>query len=281
MIACLNTVTTGRPDSLESFLDVAAGCGFGGVDYSIEPVARMIEERSLDAARELFWGRGVNLASIGLPVEFRGDERAFGESLKNLDKLASAAEVVGCTRCCTWLPPSIDESPAEFACRLVRRFRECAKVLGNHGIRLGIEWVGPATLRTKKHDFIHTMDGALELCRAIGETNVGLLFDSFHWFTAEHTISDIDDLPLSKIVHVHINDAPNKPVSEQLDNQRLLPGEGIIDLVGMLRALKRKGYTGYLSIETFGQELPKLGVEEAARRAKIALDSVLKSAGII
>jgi sugar phosphate isomerase/epimerase len=54
---------------------------------------------------------------------------------------------------------------------------------------------------------------------------------------------DILALSPDQIVLVHINDAPDLPPDEQIDNQRLLPGEGIIplqDMLGALGEVKRK-----------------------------------------
>jgi sugar phosphate isomerase/epimerase len=150
-------------------------------------------------------------------------------------------------------------------------------VLGDYGIRFGIEWVGTKSLRTMKHDFIHTIPGALELIGAIGESNVGLLFDSFHWYTSKATIDDILALHADQVVLVHIDDAPDKPVEEQIDNERLLPGEGIIDLKSMLNALKQIGYDSFISVETFSKELPLLPPKEVAMRTKSAVDKVLAS----
>jgi sugar phosphate isomerase/epimerase len=84
-------------------------------------------------------------------------------------------------------------------------------------------------------------------------------------------------VPADRIVHVHLNDAPDKPRDEQIDMERLLPGEGIIDLKGFLTALKNVGYQDYMGLETFGKVLPALPPEEAALRAKQAADSVLAS----
>lgn len=75
---------------------------------------------------------------------------------------------------------------------------------------------------------------------------------------------------------MHINDAYDLPRDEQIDNQRLLPGEGIIDLEGMLSALKEIGYNRYVSVETFSDALPRLGAEQAAVKTKSAVDRVLK-----
>jgi len=116
----------------------------------------------------------------------------------------------------------------------------------------------------------------LEMIGAIDQPNVGLLFDSFHWYTSHATREDILSLTADQIVLVHINDAPDLPKDEQIDNQRLLPGEGVIDLQGMLSALQIIGYNSYVSVETFSVEIPLLGAHEAALKTKHAVDRVLK-----
>ncbi len=276
MIPCLNPATTGQCEGLEEFLGAAAEHGFGGIDYDIRRVEEMIEGRSTEAVRDLFASKNVELASFGLPVDFRADEAAFKEHLEGLPRLAAASANVGCSRCCTWLPPSTDKPVAEFTCQVIRRLRECAEILADQEIRLAIEWVGPPSARTLQRDFIHTLEGDLELIAAINQPNVGLLFDSFHWFTTGGTISQIESLPSELLVYVHVNDAPDKPIEQQMDLERVLPGEGVIDLKGMLRALKEKGYQGFLSVEVFDKELRELGVDAAAKKAKAALDEVLR-----
>ncbi|WP_276356969.1 sugar phosphate isomerase/epimerase family protein [Cohnella caldifontis] len=276
MIPTINPVTTGRQATAEEFLDAASHAGFPAIDYTIEPFYRTYKENSFAAAAEMLDSRNLGLGSFGLPVEFRKDEATFQEQLKQLPDIADFAAKLGTARCCTWLYPATDEPVAEYTSRFIRRLRECAKILEANGIRFGIEWVGPKTLRTLKHDFIHTLPGVLELIGAIDVPNVGVLFDSFHWYTSGATRDDILALKPEQIVLVHLNDAPDKPADEQIDDQRLLPGEGIIDLRGMLSALQEIGYDSYLSVETFSDTLPLLGSREAAVRTKRALDRVLE-----
>jgi len=275
MIPTLNPMTTGRHVPFIDFLDAASEAGFPAIEYSIDPFVKVAIEQSETAAIELLTSRKLQLGCFMLPVEFRKDEQTFQEQLKHLPRLAALARKLGTDRCCTWMLPSTDEPVAEYTSRFIRRLRTIAKILGEHGIRFGIEWVGPKTMRTMKHDFIHTIPGTLEFIDAIGEDNTGLLFDSFHWFTSHASIEDILDLTEKQIVLVHINDAPDKPKDEQIDMERLLPGEGIIDLTGMLGALRQIGYNHFVSVETFGEELPKMHPRDAAIKTKKAIDKVL------
>jgi len=148
---------------------------------------------------------------------------------------------------------------------------------------LGLEFLGPKTIRQgHKYEFIHTLDGMLELCEAIGTGNVGLLLDSWHWYTSYGTLEDITKLKPEQVVYVHINDAPDGvPIDEQIDSIRRLPGEtGVIDLVGFLRALKQIGYDGPVTPEPFSDKVRGLAPEEAASLTMRYLDEVWKRAEV-
>jgi sugar phosphate isomerase/epimerase len=270
----LHGVILGGGLSFEEQVKLASKVGLPGVDTGIEAIGALVEARSLDGAKEFFAEQDVQPAVWGLPVNWREGEDAFQAGLAGLAPYAKLAQKIGCPRCVTWIPPVADD-PAATRKLAVTRFAECAKVLGDYGCRLGLEWVGPKTTRVGKTEFLWRMDQLLDMEADMGQPNIGLLVDSFHWFTAGHTAAELAAVPADRIVHVHLNDAPDKPRDEQMDMERLLPGEGIIDLQGFLGALKKVGYPDYMGIETFSQTLPKLPPEEAARKAKVAADSVL------
>lgn len=283
MIITLNPVTIGGQPPLNEYIALAQKHGFGGIEFGIEEVVRMGRESSLADVKALFDGAGVQPATFGLPVEWRKGDEAFREGMQKLPELAQTAQEIGCSRVCTWLPPATNEDPLAFRNQTRDRFTEIATVLGDHGIRFGLEWVGPRTLRhgpkaMGANEFIYNMPATLELIADIDSPhdNVGLLADCFHWFTTGATAADIEALRPEQVVHVHINDAPDKPRDEQMDGERLLPGEGVIDLHAFLGALKRIGYEGPVAVETFGKELPALGFDEAARRTAAAVRSVMQ-----
>ena len=126
------------------------------------------------------------------------------------------------------------------------------------------------------------MAGMLELADAIGTGNVGLLLDSWHWYTSGGTVDDILGLRAEQVVYVHVNDAPaGVPRDEQLDHIREMPGAtGVIDIAGFLGALAKIGYDGPITAEPFKKELGELPAQEACRRTSEALDKILSVAGL-
>lgn len=276
MFACLNPGTVGGGVSYEEFVALAKRHGYPAVEFGIDWLAEKAAKEGAEAVRNWLMQEGICHAAFWLPVAWRGDESAFRDSLQALPPKAQAAQAVGCFACVTYIPPSVDVDPKEFWTTMVHRFREICTVLADYGIRFGIEWVAPAHFRKSGNPVLWRMDQALQLCDEIGAPNIGLLVDSFHWFCAQHTLDELRGLSEERIVHVHINDAPDRPVEEQVDNDRIMPGEGVIDLVGFLRALKGVGYDGAVSVEVLSKKLPqRFSKDELAARAKAGVDEIL------
>jgi sugar phosphate isomerase/epimerase len=108
---------------------------------------------------------------------------------------------------------------------------------------------------------------------------VGLLFDAYHWYTNGLIVADIEALDAHQIVHVHINDAPDVPVEEAMDGERLFPGEGVIDLAGFLRGLQRIGYQGVVSQEIL-VPASTASSEQLLQRSKAGFDAVFAAADL-
>jgi sugar phosphate isomerase/epimerase len=124
------------------------------------------------------------------------------------------------------------------------------------------------------------MPEMLEFAKECG-SNVGLQLDSWHWHHAGATVNDIINAGRDRIVHVHFNDSPNLPPAEIRDNERLMPGEGVIDLKGFLTALRKIGYNDALSVEVFGHNLKDIPPEEGAKMGLETARAVFRKVGIV
>ena len=263
----------------EECAGLAAEAGFKGISVDLGAAGE-----NPDGVRRVLERHKLSPGAWGLPVEFREDEERFRGDLSGLPEVARRARQVGADRCSTWILPFSDDLPFQENFELHRtRLRDCAEVLAEHQCRLGLEFVGPKTLREgHAHEFIYTQEGMLELCEAIGTGNVGLLFDSFHWHTSHGTKGDIHKLCDSLLVDAHINDGvEGRGPDEQINGERRLPGEtGVIDLAAFLQGLKEAGYTGPVTPEPFSAEVSQLPPEEAIRKTAEALLRVWREAGV-
>ncbi|WP_426451707.1 sugar phosphate isomerase/epimerase family protein [Paenibacillus sp. S-38] len=269
MIKGLTRAGLGQTPSLPEFVSLASRFGFGAVDAAGSELQEWIESAGTEGVLQALQEQGVIIGAIGLSPEWRQTEDVFRAGLPRLVKDAEAAAKLGVTSCCTYVLPSIDYPAAHFMAVATRRMRTCAEILGAYGIRLGLEFVGPHHLRTRwKHPFIWTAEETLDWIDAIGCSNVGLLYDAFHWYTTGGTIEDIRKLRADQIVHVHLNDAKDVPLAEVLDNDRVYPGEGVIDLAAFLQGLQEIGYRGVVAQEILTPQPPAEPVEELLARSR-------------
>ena len=222
--------------------------------------------------------KGVRYGAAGLSVEFRRDEDKFRTDLAQYPRRAALLKQLGVTRVATWLLPGSNElTYLENFKQHERRLREAAKVLKDNGIRLGLEFVGPRTSRERfRYPFACAQRDMMELVTAIGTDNVGLLVDSWHWYTSHGTVEELAQLSNKDIVHVHVNDAPaGVAVDQQVDNRRGLPvTTGVIDMKGFVNALVKIAYDGPVEVEPFDQELRKLEPDVAVQKTAEALGRV-------
>lgn len=278
MLKGLSRAGLGDIGSDERFIALAGEYGFQTVDIDAKG---LIDRNGLEGARKLLADNGVSIGSIGLSAEWRHSEETFRAGLAKLAEEAAAAASLGVRNCCTYVLPATDYKAAHFTVIATRRLRTCAQILGAYGIRLGLEFVGPHHLRTAwANPFLWTVEETLDWIDAIGEPNVGLLFDSYHWYTNGLGIAAIEALTPDQIVHVHINDAPDVPVEEARDNGRLYPGEGVIDLGGFLKALNAIGYKGSVTQEILSAEAPAGTPEDLLARSRAGFDKVYLAAGL-
>ena len=284
MFRSLSPGAIGIRASLAEGLELAKAADFQGLDISIGEAAKLVDEKSADYVRKLFDDAGLKMGAWGLPVNWRGDESELKQGLERLRRLAEVGQSLGCTRLSTWIPSFSENKPFEENFEFhVQRFRPIGEVLSEYGCQLGLEFLGPKTIRAgHKYEFIHTLEGMLELCGKIGTGNIGLLLDAWHWYTAHGTLDDLKKLTADQVVHVHINDAPEGvAIDDQIDNVRRLPGEtGVIDLVGFLRCLDDIGYEGPVTPEPFSDKVKGLPPREAAQLTGEHLIKVRNAAGL-
>ncbi|WP_153979626.1 sugar phosphate isomerase/epimerase family protein [Paenibacillus xylanilyticus] len=271
MIRGLTKAGLGKIESDEQYITSAAKYGFQSVD--LNPLS-LVQQYGKEQAAQLLEHNQVIIGSSDLTVDWRGSEEQFRAGLKSLVEMAEASASLNCFTCCTYVLPSTDQPAASFMAAATRWLKLCADILGAYGIRLGLEFVGPHHLRTQwKNPFIWSVEDTLDWIETIHAPNVGLLVDSYHWHTLGLRMEEVLQLKKEQIVHVHINDASDLPIEELLDNERLYPGEGVIDLTGFLKNLKAIGYTGPVAQEVLAPA-STLDSSELFAKSKAGFDKV-------
>lgn len=186
-----------------------------------------------------------------------------------VERMAPMAEAVG-ARSLTLVElygarPTPDTAAAAFA--------EVCDRAACHGVLVHLEplpWAG-----------IRTLAEAWDVVRRADRPNGGLLVDSWHFFRGGSTFAELEDIPGDQVLYVQLDDAPAVPeadLAEETQHRRLLPGDGALDLVGLVRTLDRIGCTAPVGAEVLSDELLAAPVDEVARRAAAATAQVLATA---
>jgi len=266
----------------DQLIDLAKANGFGAVEPLVWDLQKYDQAR-IDATNAKMKEAGLVWSAADLPVEFRQSEEKFQEDLKNLPAAAKSLQTAGVTRIGTWIMPCHDTLTYRANFRQhSKRLKETAAILEQHGLRLGLEYVGTKSLWTQmRYPFVHTMEETGELIAVIGQNNVGYILDSWHWTMAGENGDHIRKLKNEQIVAVDLNDAPAEAeLAQQKDTVRELPmATGVIDVKAFLQALVDIKYDGPVRAEPFNKALNDMDNETAAKTTAEAMKKAFATVG--
>jgi sugar phosphate isomerase/epimerase len=248
--------------------EAAAAAGFSGIGLHIDDLERTVSG-GLDIA-----GMRAVLADTGLQVveiEFLGgwaldvDDTALTATEAKIDHVAeafrgrhvSAGEFRG---------GPLDRPAA------AQRLAALSERRARHGLLVALEafpWSAIPDIAT-----------AIELVRLAGASNAGLMIDVWHFFNGGAEFDDLTALPGAGVAAVQLNDGP-RVHDDFLTNARatrLLPGEGDLDVVGLIGAVERTGFTGPYCVEVNTPEFRALPIAEAAKQAFATSTEVVRQA---
>jgi sugar phosphate isomerase/epimerase len=210
----------------------------------------------------------------------------FEQSLTAFEQDLALCREAGFTCCVGYVQPSSNRLDYyEHFALLCRRMKRIRPLLKSYAVRLGLEFIGPTTMRRQRRfDFIHTIDGIRALIAAANSQDcVGIKLDALHWYTSGAGLLDIEKLSPEEVVYVEINDGLKGDYDRFTlpEFQRELPGStGTIDLTGMLKKLDVLGFEGPIVVEPWNAQLREMSPPDAIEKAKIALDRCLEKANL-
>ena len=125
--------------------------------------------------------------------------------------------------------------------------RELAAVAAELGAKIVVE-VFHETLGN--WSFLHTVPDAVALIDRVNRPNVGIACDVWHLGTDPGVLDHLRE-HATRVVSMHIDDRRD-PTRSVWD--RLLPGDGIADLPGMLGSLDAGGFDGWYELEILSDD---------------------------
>lgn len=126
-------------------------------------------------------------------------------------------------------------------------YRELAKIASDHGVRMALEPLNPILMNVDT--FLCTVTQAGRVIESVDHPQFGLFLDVWHIWEDSAAPSLIQKYG-EKIFGVHVNDWHDP----RTFGDRLLPGEGKIPLVEILKAIHKTGYSGAYTLEIFSEE---------------------------
>lgn len=241
---------------------------FEGMDVSISEIYEFSKNDRVEKIKNLIDSFDLKIGGWCLPFNIGEQENKFKQDIEILEEYLKIAKKISANRIYTWIAPFSDNLPYKENLKFhLKRAEELSKLIEKYDCRIGFEFIGTKSLRLNhKYEFIWNLEQLLEFLKKLKTESAGILLDSWHLYASGEKIEDILKLKNHEVVYVHINDAPNIPKDELIDNERFLPGEtGIIDLVGFLKALKEINYDGPVTPEPFNKRVNQLPNEISVR----------------
>jgi D-psicose/D-tagatose/L-ribulose 3-epimerase len=117
--------------------------------------------------------------------------------------------------------------------------------------------------------FLNTADDAARFCDEVGHPSVGILYDTFHANIEEKSIADGLRRVARHLKHVHT-----------CENDRGTPGSGHVEWGPVFEAIRETGFDGWLTIESFGSNIPEIATAAAIWRDLAATPEAVAFDGI-
>lgn len=245
--------------TLTAKLDAIAAAGFDGVE---------IFDADLAASRLRPAQVAARCAELGLTIEIyqpirdvEGTEPSrFPDVIARLARDLDVASELGARRaliCSNVQPTAIADADLCAA-----QLRVAGELAASRGLSITYE-----ALSWGQH--VSRLESAWQMVQRVGHPAVGLAVDTFHVLARGDTPDAVAPIPPGTISHLQIADAPRM----QLDmltwsrQYRCFPGQGMLDVAGLVKAVLDAGYTGPLSLEVFSSTARRASPDDVALEA--------------
>src|SRR5206468_3236820 len=107
------------------------------------------------------------------------------------------------------------------------------EMAAERGLRINLEFLGGQAING-------TLGSGIDLVNRVDHPNMGLLFDLCHYYVTASHMEEMESLRPGRLFMVHVDDAPRRPMERLQSDHRCFPGEGRIDVPGLMNDLRKK-----------------------------------------
>ena len=241
-------------------VDAAAAAGYRYVGLRMTKVTAEEPHYPLTYDPALMRATKTHLAATGIEVlDIELARFTSGDSPRDYLRFLEAGAELGARHVITQLPD------ADFS-RKTDRFAELCQLALPLGLTIDLEF--PSWTETPN------LTEATKVLRAADQPNAGLLIDTLHFARSRSSVDDLRTLPPEWFHYAHVCDAPGEiPTTtagliHTARFERQFPGEGDIDILGILSALPA-GIPYALEIPR-AELVAQVGAKEHTRLAIVA-----------
>ena len=261
-----NEATSMGCSDLYTDLKLCEEYGYDYIEIRLDKLREYLQTHSVDELVTFFKNSHLKPYVFNAleGINFRTEEE-WETLMTGLDLFCEVGKRTGCNK--VVIVPTADVGNKtvteirEDSLEAIRRIDQRAKANG-WPMEQALEFVGYPNL------CINTFNQAYEIVEKSDVENVGIVLDCFHFHAMGSRLEDLQKLDVNKLISVHVDDSEELPFGAARDENRLWPGEGCVDLNGIFRILKEKGYDSVASVELFRPEYYEMTAEENIRVAK-------------
>ena len=265
---------TSRAAGYRGSLEGWARAGIKYVELNDVLLEDFLESDTLPAARRVLTNGGLTPVSAGavLPdIWIPGPARAASLETwrKRCDQFSSLGLQKIYAPSTTTRPVTAEDFAATPDC-----LREAGEIAREYDLTAMVEFI-----RTSTH--LATLTSLLNVVRAAAHPSVRPMLDFFHFWSGLSKFEDLDLLEPGELAHAHFQDLLDTP-RELIDNEaRLIPGDGIAPVVRIIQKLKKKQYTGALSVELFRADVVGADPFQVATEIRQKCEAVMRQAQVL
>lgn len=277
MKLCMNEMTFGRNGTLLTHIEDCRRHGISQLEIRKGDLMRCLRAgHTLAEIRAALDENGVTSASFNSIDNFTFNDARGAQLLKeNAELLLSTCRQLGCSQMeviASFNTPT--GSKSEIFDETVRGLTLLSDLAARYGVRLALEFMAT------KGSSVQTLSECLDIVRAVGRDNVGILLDTWHFYAMGSTFESLEQTKGREIFMLHVSDCPAHAPGEAQRTESLLPGDGVIDLKRLLQTLDNIGYDGVVSAEIFAPEITALPPEKMLPLVRERMERMLHAAGI-